>query len=300
MKLEKQLEEQLTKLKPTAPPAPSQPVGRPPAPPAPPAPPPPPLPPPNMKAMSLRDSVAIGKNSAKKKTNRATTGPASPDMAALMKEAQAKRLKKKLGTGSSKPTKEPGTEEENTSEYGPPWDKVPPQDLSLFERQVWKAKQLDLKEKAGVSDTVGEEESPAKAKEEAEAAAAAEAARVKAEEEEARRKKAEEAKKLLKKDDKVKLIASSDEHGVVIKREGPRVRVDFSESGGKKSRWVKATELVKQGGGGRKYKRRKTNRRKTNRRKTKRRKTKRRKTNRRKLSKRRKKTKRRKLSRRRR
>jgi hypothetical protein len=48
----------------------------------------------------------------------------------------------------------------------------------------------------------------------------------------------------------VALAAKPSEVGVVLKRQGMRVRVDFSQSGGKKSAWVTAKDLVAAGGGG--------------------------------------------------
>ena len=41
----------------------------------------------------------------------------------------------------------------------------------------------------------------------------------------------------------VRKIAAPGEHGVVLKRDGARVRVDFSASGGPKSKWVQCSEI---------------------------------------------------------
>ena len=41
----------------------------------------------------------------------------------------------------------------------------------------------------------------------------------------------------------VRKIAAPGEHGIVLKRDGARVRVDFSSSGGPKSKWVQCSEI---------------------------------------------------------
>eukprot|EP01047_Picozoa_sp_COSAG01_P096868 COSAG01_NODE_27286_length_689_cov_1.415254_1_plen_144_part_10 len=48
---------------------------------------------------------------------------------------------------------------------------------------------------------------------------------------------------------RVALISDTSQVGVVLKRQGPRVRVDFSQTGGKGSKWHLAQELCRAPGG---------------------------------------------------